>query len=197
MPRTKNVLLTLLLAACPALADSDGYYCIGDGYLAYELRELASTQPTHTLRIVAVGGPDGIAKPATLALEDFQVHGMKCRRDDVILLGSDKSYTVDVSDPGRPRLVAVTALAAGGPVPPGYFAESLSYVRRSSVTRIPSPRKDRTYELEITHREKRIEDSSGHAFEHETTSALVEKDSRGGVLRREPLHRGVSEETID
>lgn len=82
------------------VADSDGYYCATDRYLAYELR---LNQSGHTLYVVRFGLPEGITQPAeTVELEDFQVHGMACSREEIEVVSWDKRYTVDVT--GTPRV---------------------------------------------------------------------------------------------
>ena len=67
------------LALREACADSDSYFCTSAGYLAYELREWSAPEKRHVLKLVFVGGAEGIAEPTTVSLEDFQLHGYQVR----------------------------------------------------------------------------------------------------------------------
>src|SRR5262245_46968688 len=79
-----------------AAADDDGYFCASNSYVAYELRGWSVPENEHVVRIIWVGGRKGIAEPIGLRLDDFQVHGMRCESDKVILFGWDKKYTIDL-----------------------------------------------------------------------------------------------------
>lgn len=80
-----------------ARADSDGYYCAGRGFLAYEQR-VAKPSPRHELRIVRFDSVRGIEAGPAVILEDFQVHGMRCRPGVVEVAGWDTAYVVTFSD---------------------------------------------------------------------------------------------------
>ena len=113
-----RALCTVILAlvtlgfARVARADSDGYYCIGPRYLAYELA-LSHPRQAHVLYVVQLGGSHGIGQRATLELPLFQVHGMRCRSDAVELLGWDSLYTVRLGDSPQLSLAATVAPWAG------------------------------------------------------------------------------------
>jgi len=64
-------LITAALAFA-AHADSDGYYCVADKYLAYELRRAEADSP-HMLVVLRAD-----ADEINVTLPDFQVHGMRC-----------------------------------------------------------------------------------------------------------------------
>lgn len=186
--------LALLLVAGAASADSDGYFCSGAGYLAYELREWSAPERRHVLKIVFVGGADGISDPRTVALDDFQLHGMKCDPDRVVLLGWDRSYTVALSDRNVLAITSVDARAAGD-VPNDYRVESFTGTRRSRSLTIPSPRPEHRYRLEIAYRERKPAGQQGLIL-HETMSTLVEMDPSGRVLRRKVVHTGSAKEVV-
>ena len=59
-----------LLSGASALADSDGYFCAGNGYLAYETRWVGESG-SHILQIVRFGEEVGIEKVEPVELEDF------------------------------------------------------------------------------------------------------------------------------
>src|SRR5688572_26411117 len=90
-----------LLTPGIALADSDGYYCVGNGFVAYEM---ASSQPggRHVLHIVRVARGSGISRMPPIALDNFQVHGMTCRENGVDLHGWTTRYSVELSSTGKP-----------------------------------------------------------------------------------------------
>jgi len=94
---TAGVLAALLLGtAGTARADSDGYYCAGPGYLAYELW-FSVPGNRHVLHVIPLGAAYGIGAPDSVVLPIFQVHGMRCKASRVDLLGWDSVYTVDLS----------------------------------------------------------------------------------------------------
>jgi hypothetical protein len=189
--------LLVLVLARGAAADSDGYFCIATGYLAYELREWSAPERTHVLKVVRVGGTDGVSDPTTLPLHDFQVHGLRCDPDRIVVLGWDRRYTIVLPSEGPPRMVRVEPRPAA-PVPAEYRADSLTDSRRSRSIRIPSGRHGRIYDLQITHREVGWTPSGqGGVIHHETTSTLIERDLTGMVVTQKRIHAGVAKETVD
>lgn len=111
--RAVLLLWITVAAALAARADSDGYYCVGGSYLAYELR-LAQPQPDdrHVL-VILRAEPDQSIRERTIALPDFQVHAMRCGNDTVDLAGWDAVHTVDVTTIGVTR----TPLPSPGDIP--------------------------------------------------------------------------------
>jgi hypothetical protein len=83
------ILVTLFLAcALPLFADSDGYYCTSNGYLAYELREgLTPGIKGHVLRVMRYEAGRGIYVAGEVVMKDFQPHGMACNADRVEIVG--------------------------------------------------------------------------------------------------------------
>ena len=117
--------ILLLSGARSARADSDGYYCAGPAYLAYEL-SMHAPGGGHVLYIVPLRDSAGIAAPIRVPLPDFQVHGMRCTAAAVQLLGWDSLYTVEVNRSSAPRLAAAIAPWAGQGTsrrPPADFAD--------------------------------------------------------------------------
>jgi hypothetical protein len=192
--RRACLLLSLLLSRA-ASADSDGHFCTADGYLAWELREWSAPEKKHVLKVVFVGGDEGISEPRTVALEDFQLHGMRCDGKKIVLLGWDRAYTLELAGRVLPRIASVESRPAG-PVPKEDRVNSLTGTRRSRTLVIPSADPARRYELRIEYRETRAREPGG-AIRHETTSTLVETDPAGKVLREKVVLTGVAEETID
>ena len=102
--------LLLGMTVVSAQADSDGYYCSGDDYLAYEFR-FTDGGTTHRLYLVRFSAEEGMAGPVELSLPEFQVHGMRCAEDSVEVLGWDSVYRVDLRDRTRPRLAGEEKVA--------------------------------------------------------------------------------------
>ena len=107
MRRLRLIAGVLAVIVCVAVqADSDGSYCAGASYLAYELRE---PNDRHTLHIVN-------AQTATsVELPDFQVHRMRCGSSSVDLAGWHAIYTVDFSS--QPARVKIEPLQRAGDLP--------------------------------------------------------------------------------
>jgi len=196
MRQLASGVVLLFVLARGASADSDSYFCISEGYLAYELREWSAPERRHVLRIIFVGRPEGISDPSTVPLDDFQLHGMKCEPDGIVILSWDKKYTLGPSDQGRPRIRSVEPFQAAR-IPKDHRADNLSGSRHSRSISIPSGRKERSYQLQIAYRENRTTNGHGAVILHETTSTLIEKDLSGRVLRERVIHNGVAKETVD
>lgn len=115
--------LTSLGLADRAQADSDGYYCVGPNYLAYEF-SLSLPSGEHRLYVVPLGGSE-IGQPAVIPLPQFQVHGMRCRPQDVQLLGWDSLYTVSLTPATQPALQGSASWYPAGTVPPDFTPGNL------------------------------------------------------------------------
>jgi hypothetical protein len=107
-----------------AQADSDGYFCVGPDYLAYEF-SLSLRSSTHYLYVLSLGGSSDIGQPAVMALPRFQVHGMRCRPQDLQLLGWDSVYTVSLTRSTQPVLQGSAPWQPAGTVPPDFTAGNL------------------------------------------------------------------------
>ena len=104
MKTTLMVVIILLssLGAGVAYADSDGYYCTGPGYLAYQFGFAAPPAGTHRLFVVRFGGASSIEAPIAFDLPQFQVHGILCTERMVRLAAYDAIYTVHLDETNRP-----------------------------------------------------------------------------------------------
>lgn len=100
-------MLASLGAATSAHADSDGYYCVGPNYLAYQL-SLRPETTGHFLYVVSLKDSAAIGQPSKIPLPQVQVHGMRCNAASVQVLGWDSLYTVNLSGP-KPTVVAEVA----------------------------------------------------------------------------------------
>ena len=76
-----------------ANADTDGYFCIGPDYLAYELVE-PNNLDAHTFFLIPfINGSSSISK-YEIELPTFQVHDMHCDENQVQLFGWDSIFEV-------------------------------------------------------------------------------------------------------
>jgi len=101
--------IALSAVAAPAQADDDGSFCIGPNYIAYELSlSVAPGEREHALYVVSLTDSGGIGRPSKVGLPRFQVHGLRCNRTSVAVLGWDSLYTVPVGRTDA-RPVAQTA----------------------------------------------------------------------------------------
>jgi hypothetical protein len=99
-----------------ARADSDGYYCVGDGYIAYQFGMNVPNNPPR-LYVITLNGTRGIPKPATLAFPPFQVQGMRCGSRSIDVGAYDKMYVVSLDERRRPRRYSERPLASVEPIP--------------------------------------------------------------------------------
>jgi len=110
--------------AAPAQADDDGSFCIGPNYIAYELSvSVAPGQREHALYVVSLTDSGGISRPSTIGLPRFQVHGLRCTRTPVELLGWDSLYTVPVGRTG--------AAPPAPPAPPAPVAQAAPWANQA------------------------------------------------------------------
>lgn len=195
MQRLSLGALLILVFTGGAGADSDGYFCIADGYLAYELREWSTPDQKHALHILFVGRPEG-SDAAVVPLDDFQLHGMRCEPRGIVILGWDKRYTIAFSEKEPPKLMATEPLKAAR-IPREFQAEGLVHARRSRSIAIPSARRDRSYQLQIDYRRVDQASSKDGAIHHLVTATLVEKDATGKVLKELRIYQSDSKETVD
>ncbi len=196
--RALAILSFLLLSASQVLADSDGYFCTSEGYLAYELREWSVPEKKHVLRIIRVGGAQRIGDPLTLTLGEFQLHGMKCNPHDIVISSWDSTSIIALPASGPPEITSVLPHQPGQ-IPQGLsLAAGMTGSRQSSVVRIPSQETEYIYDLQIVHREENhTTPGKGGRIEHHITSKVVEKDRAGKVLQEKLLYAGTFDEPID
>lgn len=99
------VLAALIISASSAFAgESDGYYCVGPDYLAYQFA-FTNGSTDHQLNVISLARGFSIAEPAVVELPAFQVHGMRCNETSVELRDEKIVYGVDVSDQDTPVFI--------------------------------------------------------------------------------------------
>ena len=115
-------LLLTPLGVDSAYADSDGYYCVGRGYLAYQFGFAAPPVGPHRLFVIRFGGASGIESPAVLDLPQFQVGGMLCGDRTVQL--ADAIYTIQLDATNRPVRYDSSPWLDRGHTPPQFVGHS-------------------------------------------------------------------------
>lgn len=104
------------VSAAPILADSDGYYCVGDGYIAYQFGLAAPPVAPHTLYVVRFD-ESGLQGIEAVQLSQFQVHGMRCRGGGVDLVSWDSVHTVSFDSARRITGQSAEPLPTQGELP--------------------------------------------------------------------------------
>ena len=196
MPRVLSSLGVALVFATlngqTALADSDGYFCIGPGYVAYEAAGLEIPATGHVLFIVNVGGPEGIAEPIAVQIDIFQAGGMNCGEQFIVF---DGGYTVDISDRENPRYLGIRK---GTTIKESIASGNIAMWPYAGAYAIPTNDGSHHYTLVIAHVEEVVEQQYGSLILHHMTAKVVQVDSTTArPVRSRILHDGVALETID
>ena len=130
------VLLVLIpLGAGTAYADSDGYYCIGRGYLAYQFGFAAPSIRPHRLSVIRFSGASGIQSPAVLDLPQFQVHGMQCGEGRIDVAAFTNVYRVTLDENDRPVGYEVRPFPDGQQIPQEFILSQVQNLGGSSGRR--------------------------------------------------------------
>ncbi len=90
-----------MLLASGAGADSDGYYCAGPGYIAWETRGF-HTDRVHRLHLITLDGASGSGPRQVLELPDFELHGLRCEAQSIDIYAYDSLHAIALVD-GRLR----------------------------------------------------------------------------------------------
>jgi hypothetical protein len=178
-----------------AYADSDGYYCIGRGYLAYQFGLAAPPTRPHRLTVIRFGDVSGSQPPAVLELPQFQVHGMQCGEDwiDVASFAAIYRVTLDASD--RPVGYTEQPFPAGQGIPQEFI--------RSQVQNLSALGGGRAYMKPVRVRLSAKESGGEHLLEITArpvppldqcvlavSSRIVETDSSGREVNVRILFQG-------
>ena len=186
-------LAATLVSQASAYADSDGYFCVGEGYVAYEM---AFSVPVngHTLRIMT---PDEeqVATRRDISLSDFQVHGMACLEDAVLLRDFSGVFIVDLATGEVTRAKAKSSPELAKPARSLVDGRSL---RRGDevhveIISLPGWSEDAVDELHIISYEAHPHSAS---IQHHTVSQIVRTHAHGFV-DTQLIYAGAQLETVD
>ena len=124
MNGTRLVALVVLAVCVPAtsFADSDGYFCKGKTYLAYQFGMAPMPVAPHRLYIISIRGPQGIPEPVSLELPQFQVHGMLCGDGWVDIASFTVVYRVLLDENSRPLRYERQRSLVGQPIPKEFIS---------------------------------------------------------------------------
>ena len=118
---------TFFARASPASV-SEGFFCVGPDYFAYEFEDGGHTPMGRPgLYVVKLGGPDGFSEPVVYEFKPGSVRGMRCVEKHVQLLDDDSIRTVDLDGPRTPLSVRMERepLASPGVRPDGFVLLNL------------------------------------------------------------------------
>ena len=190
--RRALLVLAVVLCGSDAAADSDGYYCAGPTYLAYQFGVAAPPVAPHRLHIIRVGD-EGIAAPVVFELPQFQVHGMRCGERTIEMRAFDAVHVITLDARAQPVRHATTPMARlNAPVP---AAESFALPAnlgmlsrpRGSLTvervHLATDARQRQYLLEIA-------PSRVAACSVDITSRVVQRDATGRELAARVIFEG-------
>jgi hypothetical protein len=121
---TVALLLVGFLGVGTAYADSDGYYCTGRGYLAYQFGLAAPPVGPHRLNIIRFGGASGFEAAVVFNLPQFQVQGILCGEGSVRIAAYDAVYTVQLDEMNRPVSYESVPWMDRGHIPPEFVGHS-------------------------------------------------------------------------
>lgn len=149
-------LLLVIGTVGSAFSDSDGYFCVGQGYLAYEFNGLSAPDSGHVLYIVYLGAEAGISAPVKVMLEPFQTHGMKCVENTIEILAWDAIHVVDISSREAPSVKAKISIEPGKQLK-GFANKNMGHwfnpYQDSSIVRLSVDGGPHVYELIINRSE--------------------------------------------
>jgi len=178
-----------------AHADSDGYYCMGRGYLAYQFGLAPLPVAPHRLYVIRTRGPEGIPDPVALELPQFQVHGMLCGDGWVDVASFAAIYRVMLDKSDRPVGFEVRRFPDGQRLPQEFGPSQLqnlgspsggrAYLKPVRV-RLSAKERGGEYLLEVV--AKAIEPVK--ECELSITSRVVETDSRGRQISERIIFQG-------
>src|SRR5215831_6873877 len=111
-----TAMFLIAAAVLPTYADSDGYYCVGPGYLAVEFRSFStpSINGPHVLKILPFDEELGPRWAGEVVAEDFQPHVLTCGTTRIVFEGVGDSrrglvsYVVEFDSTGWPQISSVS-----------------------------------------------------------------------------------------
>ena len=189
------VLLVLSALGGTVYADSDGYYCIGRGYLAYQFGFAAPSTRPHRLSVIRFSGASGIQSPDMLDLPKFQVHGMRCGEGWIDVAAFTNVYRVTLDENSRPVGYEAQPFPDGQRIPQEFILSQIHNLGASSGerahlkpvrTRLSARERGGAYLLEII--AKAI--PSLKRCELAITSRIVETDRNGRMIGARIIFQG-------
>ena len=156
-----------VIGSSAVYADSDGYFCSSDKFLAYQFSFSKEPYDKHMLYIIPFRSPLS-ANPISIQVPDFQVHAMTCTNKSVELLGWEKKNIVNFENN---TLISSfeEKLPSPGNFPKDYFKHQKNLAGLSPVMSGPMPKE---YRLKLA------SDNSGNSYELQ-----IERQDSGNPCR--------------
>ena len=180
-----------LAFAHPVRADSDGYYCNGSGYVAYEF---SLSKPSYIF-VVSLGSQEGISSPKALKIDGFHSNLFECQKGELIVHLSQSRVSINVSQPRNPSITR-TSKEISAPVLPR-LRNLGAYAVPGSVELESDDRAHRYFLTSTDKEERHIKDGEGGIIYHYIETRIIQKDRNGKILHELLVFRGVREETVD
>jgi hypothetical protein len=197
------VAVALVTRAREAYADSDGYYCVGSGFLAAEFRSFNTPGliAAHVLKIARLDPRSGAHWTDQVVIDDFQVHVLTCGANSVLLDGLGGaapgriSYALEVDSTGKATITKhsidpgarVGGVGSGEPPNLGDWA-------RPGITVFPQNGDGRSsFRLRATRHEERISPTRVRNDVRSIIELVVDEAVRDSLL----VYEGHREESVD
>jgi hypothetical protein len=182
--------LTVTFIPSAAAADSDGYFCSAPGVIAFD--SFIPGEPGRLIKIVRFDAAGGIQPEEEIRIsDDFQTHGMVCRRGTVEVYSWDHVYVLDTSVPLASKLREKRSSVYGRTAPGQRNLGNFS--RRAEVIVLESSSDEDRFELVIARGGFLVKGKGGRTY---TSTDLVHRvDDQIKEHRR--LFFGVRQETVD
>jgi hypothetical protein len=106
-------IIALATAMSTAHADSDGYFCVGPGYFAYEMSISTDTPDIHKLHILHLQNSNRWLEEVIVNLPSLQTGLMDCSDSVIRLYGRDVVQEIDWKPDDKSPDVSVRSILAG------------------------------------------------------------------------------------
>lgn len=202
-PRAILGLVAAALVAGPraAHADSDGYYCVGHGFLAVEFRSFNTRGlgAVHVLEIARLDTLSGARWTDRITVDDFQTHVLVCGARTILFEGAGErgrglvSYLVEIDSAGKATISKHSndptfRFFGTGPTGPPNLGD---WARRGVITFTNSG--GAHFQLRVTEREHTVRPGLIRHDLRSTLELIVDGRVRDSFL----VHEGHRIESID
>lgn len=181
-----TILLSIKLLCSTVYADTDGSYCIGQGYVAIEARGLWMKAERPTIYIVFAGS-QGLSDRIAIDSPADRNRSIHCESERISI--SDGSI-IDLTNRAKPKVLRVETKTKTGP-----RDDLLPYIGESKALSVPSSDENHLYSLVLSHVEQ--VPPSGGIILHHVSARVVQSDKLGNLIDARLLAEGIRLETID
>jgi hypothetical protein len=188
------VLFLLFIFPVKAIADSDGVFCVGDGYVALETRGLYIAEEKSNTNggvfIIFVGN-NGISERIFVQskFKDGGNNQIACEKDRVILSNGIEANSIDISG-NEPKVSKVEL-----PENIQYSEKQLPFINKSDIIKIPSDTKDDSYWLLINYYRQGPASPPLYKILHHFSAKVIKLNKHGHPIDWKHLAYGITEES--